>query len=308
MTDVVVAFVDVGQGDCVVAVDRCSGDALLVDCPEGRHEQALAALHEHGAHRLQAAFITHQHLDHLGGVYSTVTSFPTSCVRLNPVSHVPADPDERKKLRAALRALHGLLRQNISLVVGVNSGDEGSVGIVQWQVLAPDGSQLLLSQADSKPNHASVVMRLSIGQYRVLLGSDADPDSWMGIIERNRDLKADVFQLPHHGADMTNTSNHLSLSDLLDTVQASYHVISVGSHNSYGHPSASTLAEIRARRNRAQTLCTQLNAVCAARTPGINVRCAGTIAFAFSEQGLVTSTSVSAHAVAIRRLPTPQCV
>jgi competence protein ComEC len=307
MTNVVVALVDVGQGDCVLAVDRESGEALLVDCPEGRHRAALAALQDFGARRLNTAVVTHQHLDHLGGVYAVATSCPTSCIRVNPATHVPADRDERRKLRAALRAIAGLPRHNIA-TIGAYAEEEGAVGQLRWRVVAPDHSQMLDAQATSSPNHASIVMKLHAGACTVLLGSDADAASWTKIIARGSDIAADVFQLPHHGASMTGEGGHISLAQVLDVVCASYHLISVGSRNSYGHPARSTLADIRARRGRAQTLCTQLNAVCAGRAPGADVSCAGTVAVWVTDATMSVSTSVGGHRAAVSALPAAQCV
>jgi len=211
------------------------------------------------------------------------------------------------KLRAALRALRGLPRHNVTLA-GAGVGDEGAVGELRWQVLAPDHSQLIGAQADNNPNHASVVMMLSVGTHSVLLGSDADTNSWAAIMARDLDIKADVFQLPHHGASMISDGNHLGLSELLDAVQASYYVISVGSHNGYGHPAISTLGDIRARRGQVQTFCTQLNAVCAGHAPGTNIKCAGTVAITFHDNAITISPSVTEHSAAVRRLPAAQCV
>ncbi len=307
MTNVIVAFVNVGQGDCIVGVDRNSGRALLVDCPAGRHEDALAALEAYGVTRLELAVVTHQHLDHLGGVYSTVTSFPTGCVRMNPITHMPADPEEKKKLRAALRAIWGLPRLNIA-TAGAYAGDAGQVGEIGWRVLAPDHSQLLFAQSVSRPNHASIVVKLSVAAHSILLSSDADLESWATIMARETDISADVYQLPHHGANMEAASAGIGLSQILDVVEASYYLISVGSSNSYGHPASSTLTEIRHRRGQAHTLCTQLNAVCGGGSQGANVSCAGTVSITFFEDKMTVSPSVADHGDAVSALPAAQCI
>lgn len=307
MTNVIVAFVNVGQGDCIVGVDRNSGHALLVDCPAGRHEDALATLEAYDATRLELAVVTHQHLDHLGGVYSTVTSFPTDCVRMNAITEIPADPDEKKKLRAAFRAICGLPRLNIA-TAGAYAGDAGQVGELCWRVLAPDHSQLLFAQSVSRSNHASIVVKLAIGAHNILLSSDADMESWSAIMARGTDVCADVYQLPHHGASMEATSAGLDFGQVLDAVEASYYLISVGSGNNYGHPAKSTLGEIRNRRGQVRTLCTQLNAVCAGTAQGANVSCAGTVTITFLNGTMTVSPSVADHGDAVSALPAAQCI
>jgi competence protein ComEC len=307
MTDVAIAFVDVGQGDCTIAVDRDEGAALLVDCPAGMHGTALSTLASLGATRVDLAVASHQHLDHLGGLYSTVTAFPTSVFSLNTATNVPADPDERKKLRAALRAIKGLPRQGIA-IDEPRRGTTGFVGSLSWEVLAPDLEQLLHAQAQSRPNHASVVMKLSLAGHTVLLGTDADAESWEAMSKSGLDLTADVFQLPHHGGELSGPKGHMTIDVLLDLVQASLHMISIGSENTYGHPAASTVTAIRARGDSAQTYCTQLNSICAAGSLGKAVPCAGTTILTFDGERMEATRSVSDHRRLVRRLPNAQCV
>jgi len=305
MIEVAVAFVDVGQGDCTIAVDRPSREALLIDCLPGREREAIAALKANGASRLRVAFVTHQHLDHLGSVPIVVKDFPTEELRMNLPTHVPADPVEAKKLRATLLEIEGLPRIGVRLQ-HAEAGESGKVGDLAWEILAPDRAQLFHAQAISQANHASVVMKLSVSGYRILVGSDADAESWQAMLLRKADLSADVLRVPHHGGEMTG--GPVSLTSVLDAVGASVNVISVGSRNSYGHPEAGTLGALRVRAPTSTVFCTQLNDVCAARAVGANTACAGTVTV------LVTSTSVqitpdtAAHRRAVRALPAAQCV
>jgi len=72
VTNVVVVFLDVGQGDCTVAIDNENGYAMLIDCPAGRGSDAIRALRSLGVSRLSLAFVSHSDMDHLGGIYETV--------------------------------------------------------------------------------------------------------------------------------------------------------------------------------------------------------------------------------------------
>jgi competence protein ComEC len=234
MAGAVVRVVDVGQGDCVVAVDRATGDALMMDCPSGGESRALAALQSLEVLRLRVAIVSHQHLDHLGGVYNVVTNVPTEKVKLNPPTSVPADSNEKKKLRAALRAMHGLPRRGISLEQAL-AGESGRIGCVYWRIMSPDLPQLLNAAAASQPNHASVVLKLKVEDRQMIISSDADGESWSAMDNRGEDLDADILQIPHHGGKLPRSSSW-SLEQVIQRVGAGTHVISVGSAKPYGHP------------------------------------------------------------------------
>ena len=81
--EVTVRFVDVGQGDCTVAVDHGTGDALLIDCPKGGAKTAITALRDLGVDRLAVAIITHWHADHYGDVLTVADHFGTPVIHYN---------------------------------------------------------------------------------------------------------------------------------------------------------------------------------------------------------------------------------
>ena len=307
MTDVVVAFLNVGQGDCTVAVDRPSGEGLLMDCPPGRDSQVLAALREFGATRLKLVVASHQHLDHLGGIYGIARAFPTEQVSMNQATHIPADASEAKKLRATLRAIHGLQRAGVTLAEP-RAGDSGAIGEFRWKILAPDFSQLLHAQATSDANHASVVVKVSISAFNALVSADADAASWEAICLREGDLAADVLQIPHHGGAMATNSGGMSLTKLIDAVRAKTHVISVGSANGYGHPAVTTLETLHAYSGSTDLMCTQLNSVCAGCSVNADTGCAGTVKFVVTDAGVQITPPPSAHRESVRTLPSAQCV
>lgn len=307
MSDAAVRFVDVGQGDCIIAVDKRTGEGLLMDCPAGAEKRALAALNELAVTRLCVAIASHEHLDHLGGVYGIVTNLPTEKVKLNHPTSIPADRTERKKLRAAIRAIHGLPRMGIS-VESALAGESGKVGVVQWRIVAPDTPQLLHAGASSRPNHGSVVLRLSVNGAHVIASSDADWESWEAMTARGEELAAEVLQIPHHGAEFPSGGTQWTLDKVVRCVGAKDHVISVGSANNYGHPSPTSLARLRAQLPTSRLLCTQLNKICAACRLSANTSCAGDITFVFERGWSLVEPNPAEHRQHVESLPAPQCI
>jgi competence protein ComEC len=87
----------------------------------------------------------------------------------------------------------------------------------------------------SDPNNSSLVLRLTVGPTTVLLTGDVEPEAQRDLLSRGVDLRADVLKVPHHGSDAQEQA-------FLEAVGAAVSLTSVGADNTYGHPSARTLA------------------------------------------------------------------
>src|SRR4030042_1219807 len=68
-----IAFLDVGHGDCCVFVNPASGEALVVDVPDGAI--ALEFLLEHGINELPFVLATHLDSDHAKGIPQLILNF-----------------------------------------------------------------------------------------------------------------------------------------------------------------------------------------------------------------------------------------
>lgn len=249
MTDVTVVFLEVGQGDCTIAVDHGTRSAIMIDCPSGKAQRALNELALHGTERLDLVVATHSDLDHLGGIYPVVSKFPTATLRLNEATVLPADPGEKTQLTAALRAISGLRYGQTSLQ-DARRDDAGIVGQIHWRILTPTKAQLLHAQGSRNPNHASVVLRLEIAGQSLLIAGDADAASWRELIDGGQDLRACVLLFPHHGAELVATPNGAGADEVLDAVGPDVVVLSFGTPNAYGHPHPATLELFNARAQR----------------------------------------------------------
>jgi competence protein ComEC len=124
--------------------------------------------------------------------------------------------------------------------------------------LAPD-SAWAVGLADA--NLASTVLRVRIGDVRLLLTGDAEApeEDWL-LAHVGAALAADILKVGHHGSATSSTPRFLA------AVRPRLALVSVGAHNSYGHPDREALDALRAVH--AQVLRTDLMGTIIVRTDG----------------------------------------
>jgi competence protein ComEC len=324
--DVVVYFLDVGQGDCTLAIDRSARMAILIDCPSGRGPQVSELIRHSGGSTIGLACASHSHADHMGGLYEAIRARHTYKLRYNLDSVVASSPKEAIKLKAARRAFAGLEDDGVELGPAYR-GDTGQVGDIHWSFLSPTHGELTAAQGYGDPNYSSVVIRLEIGTFRALITGDADGRMWRRIFSRGEDVGASILQLPHHGAEMLPGPDRAGIDEILDAVGASHHVVSVGTTNTYGHPAYDTLRALGLRGNRARVMCTEVNGTClgsaalpkpqASELPGAllggvglserSCQCAGNVVVTINDGDWSVSPDVTSHDRVINELGNPMC-
>jgi competence protein ComEC len=258
-----------------------------------------------------AAVATHNDLDHLGGLYEVAQRANARGVYLNHGTVIYEDATRAVKLTAALPSFAALSDRGTTLAA-ITEGNGHPIGAMRIRVLAPDHAQITRALGASEPNLASVVMRLEIDQHVVLLGGDAPEDTWRRLLDTATDhLGADVWLFPHHGAELPAGL----LTELLDAVEPSFFIISVGTTNRYGHPALTTLTALAAAPGR--LMCTQVNRHCldGGALPrgeaenglpevakiGAGLRstrscpCAGSVRFVLSDAGVDVSPGIAEH-------------
>lgn len=120
-----------------------------------------------------------------------------------------------------------------------NSGDG-----VTLDVLAP--SMPFLADTGDDVNENSIVVMLRSGAFRELFMGDAGEASEARLLATDAscncedDLHADVLKVGHHG------SRYASTASFFAAVQPKLAIISVGRHNTFGHPASSTLDALEA--------------------------------------------------------------
>ena len=223
-------MIDVGQGDAF-ALRTGLGRWIAVDAGRswiggdaGRNTVAPYLAHRGGA--LALFVLSHPHSDHVGGAASLFAMLRPD--RFLDPGYVGTTPPYLAALRQA-RAEHIVWQR-------VRPGDSLVVDDVVLTALAPDSawaSQL----ADA--NLASTVLSVRVGTTRILFTGDAEGPEEDWLLEHARDaLRADVLKVGHHGSATSTTRA------FLDAVHPRIALVSVGAHNTYGHPSPGVMQSL----------------------------------------------------------------
>jgi beta-lactamase superfamily II metal-dependent hydrolase len=109
------------------------------------------------------------------------------------------------------------------------STDDG----VALDILAP--STPFLADTGDDINENSIVAMLRYRNFRELFMGDAGEGSEGRLLASGDNLHADALKVGHHG------SRYASTPAFADAVHPRVAVISVGRHNTFGHPAAATI-------------------------------------------------------------------
>jgi competence protein ComEC len=281
----VVAFIDIGQGDATVVQLPDGTDGVVIDCGKTGTHRVYSYLDESGIQRLRLVLLSHSDDDHVGGIMGVLENFR------GVVDEISFNPD-RLMGEAGDRRYRLFLRQLAQFIRSRNCRQTYPAYPHQWtfnsvtiHILHPAGPDRLEALARNLRNDVSVLVLAEYEGERLLLAADIQGVGWQWVASRESDLTARVFKLPHHGAWYTAG---LGVDQVLQMVQPELIVISVGASNPYRHPAQQTiqaLVDYLARRKDARVLCTQLDA---SSHPGITA--AGTIRVEISPSGMSVST------------------
>lgn len=222
-----ITVLDVGQGLAVVV--RTRGHALVYDTGSRWHATADAGsrivvpfLRHEGIDRLDALVVSHQDLDHAGGVASVLAGIPVGrIVSSLPADHpVLADRDARQDERC-------------------QAGLRWRWDDVDFEMLHPVPPYF--EDPRIRTNDLSCVLVVSAGATRVLLPGDIEARSEARLLDTHRDeLRADAIVAPHHGSRTSSTRAFVS------AVAPSLAVFTMGYRNRFGHPRADVVARYAA--------------------------------------------------------------
>ena len=223
-----VHFLDVGQGDAE-ALRTPAGHWVLIDggprTPQGDagRRVVLPFLRRLGAGALALMVATHGDADHLGGLPAVLEALPPAVV---------LEPGEPLGRPLYLEFLADVERDRATWHPA-RAGDKIELDGVTFEVLSPDSAWA--AQPEDVNEHG-VVLLVTYGATRLLFQADAGLPVEARLAGRVGHV--DVLKVGHHG------SRSATSDAWLDELTPGEAVISVGAHNTYGHPAPEVVARL----------------------------------------------------------------
>ena len=218
--DLTVRFLDVGQGDATL-IQHPDGTAVLFDGgpPEGGVTRLLRRA---GVRRLAIVVATHASRDHQGGLVDVLDRYPVGML---------LDGGDGNRA-PGLQAVRDEAREEGVRIVPAVAPLSLRAGGLLIQILSPLPRPA--GPAPEDPNPRAVVAIVGSGGFELLLSADAESEALLPLALPD----VEAMKVPHHG------SADPGLPEVLDRLRPEIAAIEVGAHNSYGHPTPSTLSAL----------------------------------------------------------------
>jgi competence protein ComEC len=227
-TGLEVTFLSVGQGDCILV--RTERETILIDTgPRGERQDAgediiMPYLLRQGIRQLDFVFLSHEDIDHTGGLPFLLGNMPVQCLALPAVGQRLRLPRWEEVLSQAAAA--GLPPERITYL---KAGDE--LTFASGLRVSVAGPAELLAAEESGNEH-SLVFYLTYAGYTVFFTGDMGLPQMETLRARGYIQSADFIKIPHHGS-----KNSLDAA-WWDRFAPRAVFIQVGAKNTFGHPAA----------------------------------------------------------------------
>lgn len=215
-------MLDVGQGLSLVV--EADGQYMIYD-GGGRESSSYVVSWtiQHSIDKFQYMVASHYDEDHIAGLIGLLKTTSVDTLLC------PDYATDSKIYDSFIRSV----RESAAVEEHPEAGDIYQLGNAQIEVLSDDPTA-------EQENDRSLAVRVTYGDFSMIITGDASETEEDTILSRSFDLGSDLYVAGHHG------SSYSGSSEFLDQIIPAYTFISCGEGNSYGHPAADALDRIKA--------------------------------------------------------------
>lgn len=251
-----VAFLDIGQGDCII-VRTASGQTYLFDCGSSSRSSVgkyvlIPYLKYYGIHTIDAMLLSHPDADHVNGAVELLSEGGENRITVKQLVLSAIDEKARREQLGELVDAAANASQDSPVSVGyLSAGDSWNCGSAVFTCLHPAkgfpaddvnaySECLLVEFYDS---HAAEAGGDNGGkEWTLLLTGDVQESGEAALLDELRArgiCGITALKVAHHG------SRNSTPVELLEQLNPVLSVISSGRNNRYGHPHAELLERLQ---------------------------------------------------------------
>ncbi len=233
--ELVVTFIDVGQGDSIF-IKTPGGKNGLIDAggtPYWKQsdydlgeEIVVPFLESQKIKKLDFVIATHADGDHIGGLPAVLKRFPIGLLYENGIISDQPEYEEMHRVIDSKKTVISVLKQGAGFDVDPS---------VKFEVFAPPKDFYFEGE-----NNNAITVRLIYGDVSFLFTADIEYEAEDSILQVYGDkVRSNILKIGHHGS-ATSTSEKF-----LKAVNPEIAVIPVGARNNFGHPYSGVLAKLQ---------------------------------------------------------------
>lgn len=226
--------IDIGQGDSHL-ITTPSGKRILIDAGDseflagkGKKDSGkdiiVPYLHHIGVSGLDALIITHPDLDHYGGSYSILKTFPVKELWITDCARIENKDSWQRIIVEAFK-------RNIP-IRDMERGFIWKENLFDLQVIHPS------TNFCTDANTQSITFRAKGLGHSAILTGDLTVAGEKEILKKKLHLKSDVLKLGHHGSKTSSSRQFLT------AVNPKLAIISSGRRNKFRHPSKKVIQRL----------------------------------------------------------------
>ena len=222
--EVIVHFIDVGQGDSML-IQFPDGQVSLIDGGTRKAEEKVVKyLNRLGIEKIDYLIATHPHEDHIGGLPGVIRNFEIGKIYM---------PNRSATTNIFEELLTEIKEKDLKITIADGADTIIDKNNIKFEILGPNRDDY------SNTNDYSIVIKLDYKDNSFLFTGDMEKPAEDDLLDIGYDLKSDVLKVGHHGGRTSSSQ------EFLESVAPDYSIISLEKDNSYGHPHSETLNRLK---------------------------------------------------------------